>query len=365
MNVEWLTMDIKEKAKMLPSSPGVYLMKDLSGHIIYVGKSKNLKNRVQSYLYHSKNHTKKVEKLVNHLRDFDYILTDTEFEAFILECKLIKEFQPMYNRVMKTPKSYTYIKIRKDTFELTSSRNTNDGYLYFGPYTNKKTVEEAVNGIKEFYQINCNNPLNNHTPCFNYSIGKCMGICFKNSAIEQYHKVLNRTIAFLQGKDKTILEEMEQKMINAASTLDFELAAEIKEWLKSVRALYKKGKVIQFTKENNYIVVAEFLEDNKLKLFLIRGNHILYKEIFKLNNINLKELCSLIRSSILQDFKDISLPKDIRKDEIDEAQIIYSYLNSNACEYFIIPEEWLTSDTNTKIEKSIHDLLDTRLLELY
>ena len=132
-------MNPKEKAKQLPSSPGVYLMKDSYGSIIYVGKSKNLKNRVSSYFQESSTHSNKVIKLVQHLKDFDIIQTDTEFEAFILECKLIKEIQPLYNRLMKNPQSYTYIRIVMDRssqrIELANRMNEDDGNLYFGPYT--------------------------------------------------------------------------------------------------------------------------------------------------------------------------------------------------------------------------------------
>lgn len=352
-------MNVKEKAKMLPASPGVYLMKDTSGHIIYVGKSKNLKNRVQSYMQHSKNHTKKVERLVDHLKDFDYILTDTEFEAFMLECKLIKEYQPIYNRVMKTPNLYTYVKIRIVTdlhsIELTESINEDDGNLYFGPYTSKRTIEKAIDGIKEFYKMNCNNPLNNHTPCFNYTLGLCMGICVDSSAVEKYHHIIDKIIAFLRGEDISILEEMEQRMLAASEVFDFEMAAKIREWIKAINTLLKKEKVIEFAKENNNIVVVEFLNDNKIKLFLMRGNNILFKQVYKMNDLNHKQLSSLIKSN----FNATPIPStDISKDEIDEAQIIYSYLNSNACEYFIVPEEWLSGESYNNIESGINELLN-------
>lgn len=145
-------MNTADKAKQLPSSPGVYLMKDSSGSIIYVGKSKNLKNRVQSYFQNSKNHTKKVEKLVHHLKDFDFIVTDTEFEAFLLECKLIKEYRPFYNKMMKNPEWYTYIRIHMEKgMELSSQMNKNDHYQYFGPYTSKSTAEKALQGLKDFF----------------------------------------------------------------------------------------------------------------------------------------------------------------------------------------------------------------------
>lgn len=144
-------MDLKEKIKKLPSSPGVYLMKDSLNSVIYVGKSKNLKSRVASYFQNSKSHTPKILKLVKNLRDFDYILTDTEFEAFMLECKLIKQ---MKNEYVK-----------------------NDGNLYFGPYTSKNTIERGIQGIKECCKIFCSNNFQKASCCLNYSLGLCLGMC--------------------------------------------------------------------------------------------------------------------------------------------------------------------------------------------
>ncbi|WP_080848377.1 GIY-YIG nuclease family protein [Cytobacillus gottheilii] len=359
-------MNIKDKAKQLPSSPGVYLMKDSSNYIIYVGKSKSLKSRVQSYMNHSKNHTKKVERLVDHLTDFDYILTDTEFEAFILECELIKELKPTYNRKMKTPKSYSYLKIQRDThspsIKLTNTKNNDDGSLYFGPYTGQRTIENALNGMKLFYKIDCNHPMNHRTPCFNYTIGKCMGICFKSSAMEEYRRILDKIIDLLHGTDTKILQEMEEKMIEAAADFHFEMAAEIKTWLKSAEILYKKGQVLQFTNENNYILVMEYLEENKMKLFLIRRNKVLYKQIYDLREEHLKQL---ILTHLHPHLKTESLPAvEINQDELDEAQIIYSYLNSNACEYVIVPEQSLYGRVENGVEQAVHNLLYSKTTEV-
>ncbi|EQB85924.1 hypothetical protein M918_16855 [Clostridium sp. BL8] len=137
-------------------------MKDSLDNIIYVGKSKNLKNRVRSYFYSSKHSSSKIEKLVQNLKDFDYIVTDTEFEAFMLECQLIKKLKPTYNRLMKSPLAYTYIKITMDesypNIEVTNSYEENTRNLYYGPYAAKGIVENAIEGLKKFYKINCSNP---------------------------------------------------------------------------------------------------------------------------------------------------------------------------------------------------------------
>lgn len=362
-------MNLKDKAKKLPSSPGVYLMKDSSSGIIYVGKSKNLRSRVQSYLQRSKVHSKKVEKLVNHLKDFDYILTDTEFEAFILECQLIKKLQPIYNKLMKSPQSYTYIMFQMDkklpSIELTNHINENDGSLYFGPYTSKSTVEKVINGLKDFYKMNCNDPFNKYSPCFNYTLGLCSGICFKSLAMKEYHHIITRFIALLDGTDISILEEMNKKMIDASNHFDFERAARIRDTIEVINSLLKKEKVIEFTKENKYIVVSEFIDDHKMKLFLISRNIVLYSQIYEIDYTKFKQLSLLIKGKILAHFHSV-IPLssiNISRDEIDEAQIIYSYLNSDACEYLIIPEKWLYTENHEEIDTAINDFLYSKFVE--
>lgn len=356
---------LKEKAKKLPTSPGVYLMKDSQGQVIYVGKSKNLKSRVQSYLQNSRNHSSKIIKLVNHLKDFDIIQTDTEFEAFMLECQLIKEIKPLYNKLMKSPQAYTYIRIQMNkgthSLELVNHIEEKDGSHYFGPYSSKSTVEKAIKGLKEYFKVECSNPANNHTPCLNYSLGLCIGMCFYHSALEQYQQIIERIIALFSGTDASILVEMEQKMIEAARNFDFEEAAKLRDSREAIKSLLKKEKVIEFTKQNKNIVVLEFVNREKLKMFLINRNKVLFKQIYKIGGISIEQLSQLIKTNILSVFKssDQSTTLDINKDEIDEAQIIYSYLKSNACHYLIIPENWLYTENHSKMDRAINELVSS------
>lgn len=160
-------------------------MKDSLNSIIYVGKSKNLKSRVGSYFQNSKSHTPKVMKMVKNIRDFEYILTDTEFEAFMLECKLIHEIKHEYNRKMKSPMSYTYIKIgtkeKYPKIEISSECSDIDNNLYFGPYTSRNTVERGIEGLKTWGKILCSSNFEKASPCLNYSLGSCIGMCFSAS----------------------------------------------------------------------------------------------------------------------------------------------------------------------------------------
>jgi excinuclease ABC subunit C len=356
-------LNIKEKVKNLPSSPGIYLMRDSLDNILYVGKSKNLKQRVQSYFQNSKSHPPKIKKLVKNLKDFEYILTDTEFEAFMLECEYIKKLKPIYNKLMKSPLSYTYVKIQIDdrysNIEITSIFDENDCNLYFGPYTNKSTVERAIRGIKEYYKILCSNPSKKNTACLNYSLGLCIGMCLGGPAAEQYHNIVGKIAALLNGTDMSILKEMEEKMLSASEKFDFETAAKYRDYIDAVNTLIHKGEVIDFTEESKNIVMIEKLNDRIIKLFLVKRNKVLFSEKYKLQCTDINQLNAVIKSNILTHFNTttFNLPIEVRKDEIDEAQIIYSYLKSSNCNYIIIPKEWLDSEYNANIDEALNKLL--------
>lgn len=358
-------MDLKEKVKKLPSSPGVYLMKDSLNTIIYVGKSKNLKNRVGSYFQNSKSHSPKVVKLVKNLKDFEYILTDTEFEAFMLECKLIKELKPVYNRLMKSPKSYSYIKVKIDEknpdIAISNEANAEDGNLYFGPYTSTNTVARALQGIKEFYKILCNNNGGKASSCLTYSLNLCIGMCLYDTAKEQYSVILDKILKLLNGTDKSIIAEMETKMISASEEFDFETAAKYRDYLAAVNYLVDTTKIVEFTKENKNIALLENLKDDIFKFFLIKGNKVLFSEKYKLENLNLEKLKALLKDNILSYLNDTALENiiEIGKDEIDETQIIYTYLKnkSNNCKHILISEKWLKASNNMNIDKALNKLL--------
>ncbi|MCQ1530407.1 GIY-YIG nuclease family protein [Lutispora saccharofermentans] len=356
-------MNLKEKVKNLTSAPGVYLMKDSLGSIIYVGKAKNLKKRVQSYFQESRPHSSKVEKLIKNLKDFEYIVTDTEFDALMLECKLIREIKPRYNRKMKSPLSYAYIIVRTGLeypdIETAYARIKDDGNLYFGPYSSKNTVDSALDGIKEFYKILCSHPLKKNTPCLSYSLGLCTGVCLGGSAAEQYHDIIARIIAMLNGTDLSILEEMKGKMIYASEELDFEAAAKYRNYIDAVNYLINKEKVIEFAEENKNIAIIEDLSPNSVKLFLIKGAKVLFSEKYIRESSDIENLSAVIKANILTYFHDeiSAASTKVAKDEIDEAQIIYGYLKSSACKHIIIPQEWLEHGGSTNIDEALNKLL--------
>ncbi len=351
-------MDLKEKVKNLPSSPGVYLMKDSRAQIIYVGKAKNLKNRVRSYFQNSKNHPQKIIKLKASLKDFDYILTDTEFEAFMLECKLIKEIKPIFNRMMKSPQSYIYIMIDMETGYhriKTCSSPDNPNSLYFGPYTSKHTVEKALHGIKEFYKICCSTPSNKNTPCLNYSLGLCIGMCLGGAVLDRYNDSITKIIGLLQGTDKSLLDVMERRMTEASEEFDFEAAAKYRDTLDAIHSLLYKEKVIEFTESNKNLAVIEPLTNCTFKLFLIKKNNLLFSEKYKWSEV--ESVHETIKTNILTTFKTKEgKSKKVSRDEIDAAQIIYSYLKGSNCSYIIISEQLLDNDNTANLDDELNKL---------
>ena len=358
-------MDLKGKIGELPSCPGVYLMKDAAGGVIYVGKSKNLKNRVGSYFQASKSHPPKVAKLVKHLKDLDYILTDTEFEAFMLECKLIKELKPLYNKLMKNPKAYSYIKIgineKFPNIEIKGESDICDGNIYFGPYTSKNTVERGLQGIKECCKILCTSASQKTSACLNYSLGLCIGTCSVDYPKEQYLTILDKIVKLLKGNDKSIIETMEHNMKDASEQLNFERAAKYRDYLRAAKYLVGKAKIIDYTEKNKNIIVLERISDERIKCFLIKGNKVLSNEIHAVGNHDFEKLKSSLRTNILTCFNTIVQNYSIKigSEEIDESQIIYSYLKSksSSCSHVVISEKWLKASNSTKLDAALDKFL--------
>ncbi|QQZ62437.1 UvrB/UvrC motif-containing protein [Paenibacillus sonchi] len=356
-------MNLAEKVAALPLSPGVYLMKDSLGHIIYVGKAKQLKKRVQSYFYNAKGHSPKVKQLVRNIRDLDYKLTDTEFEAFMLECQLIKEIKPMYNKKMKNPLAYSYIVIRTDTayrqLAVTYDPAEYGDSLYFGPYTSRSTVERAVQGIKESQRILCSTPHARNALCLNHSLGLCLGMCGGGEALERYEGIIDSVAGLLNGNDPRILEELQQRMDLAAENFEFETAAKYRDYCTAVRSLLQKEKVIGFTEQNKNIVVLEPMQEQVLKLILIRGSEILDRARLDAGQMNAEQLCGIIQSAVQDSFSKPphGEPGEISRHKLDEAQIIYSYLTGSSGSYSVIPQEWLEAGDGAAVAEAVRALL--------
>ena len=323
-------MWIQEKLKQLPSEPGVYFMKDSRGNIIYVGKSKNLKARVSSYFHQSKNHSKKVEKLVNHLKDFDYVVTDTEFEALLLEARYIHDLQPLYNRLMKNPKSYPYLIFTKEKgyYEMKASTSIPDDkdWIIFGPYSSKNKVETAINGLKHYFKINCTNWTK---PCLDYSIGKCLGMCIGGENLIKYERMMDRIIALFSGKCESVLIELEKKMGEASLQCQFEKAAELRDTLDAVKALLGKEEAIELAKEQNNLGMIDAIDEETAKFFFIKGKDVLFRKKIPLKNECVKEIGKTIKRELPR-LQPVSTNLfSFKQEEIDELFIIHSSLASH------------------------------------
>ncbi|MBA9086660.1 excinuclease ABC subunit C [Fontibacillus solani] len=342
-------------------------MKDSRGEIIYVGKSKSLKKRVQSYFYNNKSHSPKVKKLVQHVKDLDYRVTDTEFEAFMLECQFIQEIKPMYNRKMKNPKGYSYIVVRESDglrrLEVSNSIDAELHPVHFGPYTASRiSVEKAVQGIQECFKIACNSTSSNSTPCLNHSLGLCLGMCIGGEPVQEYNEIMDLLIGLLDGSDRTLYKDMERKMLEASEQYDFEKAAKYRDYIESVKFLINKEKVIDFAEQNHNIAMIEPLNDGEIKLFLVKRNNILYCEKFSVECSKSGSFMTEVKERVLHYFEENpeKMRNEVRRDEIDTAQIIYSYLHHNNCHYMFIPQEWLIEENHDEIELALRKLLSQK-----
>lgn len=361
-------MDLKEKIKQLTEVPGVYLMKDSGGHIIYVGKSKNLKSRVGQYFINSKNHAPKIVKMVQSIRDFEYIVTDTEFEALLLECRLIKEIKPMYNSQMKNDRGYTYIRITAgEGFPriLQAKEKQENGDLYFGPYKSQSSIERAVQAIRENLQIrSCSGSAlpEDVSGCLSYDLGFCSRPCADAEAADTYSNRINEAVSFLEGRDKSLLARLEEKMGMASLRLDFDRAARYRDDLYALRHIESTQRTISFAKRVKNIVVIEPLEGSQIKLLIIRGRELLYAERLDYSCIEKASLKEKIEDAILKYLRgsESSQKINLGKQDMDQAHIIYSYLKNhrNNCRYILIPNTWLNDSTGSKLEVGVDKLLD-------
>lgn len=361
-------MDLKEKVRQLPEVPGVYLMKDAGGHIIYVGKSKNLKSRVGQYFVNSRNHAPKIVKLVQGIRDFEYIVRDTEFEALLLECRLIKDIKPMYNSQMKNHMGYVYIRLTaQEEFPriLVSEERAEDGSLYFGPYTSLSSIERAVEVIRENLKIrSCSivNLPNNANGCLNYDLGFCCGPCAGTDTKSTYMNRVNEAVSFLQGRDGNLMDGLEKKMMSASQSLQFDKAARYRDDLYVLMHIVNTQRTISFAGRVRNIAVLEPVGDSEIKIFLIRNNDLLYSEKFDCNSIERSFIKETIKNSVLEHLRanERKQRTNVNKQDIDQAQIIFSYLKNrkNNCKYIIIPNSWFKDKSGNKLDEGIDKLLE-------
>ena len=333
--------DIQEHLKQLPAEPGVYLMKDKFDNIIYVGKAKILKNRVRQYFQSSKNHSSKVKSMVKNIDKFEYIITDSELEALILECNLIKKYKPKYNVLLRDDKTYPYIKVttNEDFPRVLKVRKViKDKAKYFGPYTNTTAVNDTLDIIKNIYPIRtCNIDIEraiktNMRPCLNLHIKRCVGPCTGNVTKEEYNKMIEEIILFLSGKEEKLIDILKEKMNKCAMDFNFEEAAIYRDKIKSLEDMMEKQKIDTSTSDLNQdvIAMARAHDEACVQVFFVRNGKIVGREHFILEGVMDSTRESILGSFVKQFYMEQEyVPKEIIiEEEIEDSFILSEWLSS-------------------------------------
>ncbi len=286
--------ELRKKAMSLPLSPGVYLMKNKEKEIIYVGKAKALKNRVSSYFASQTNMQTKVRKMVSHVDDFDYIITDSEFEALVLECSLIKQHMPKYNILLKDDKGYHYIKVTDSPYPRIQSamQKTDDGSTYIGPYTSSFVVREAVDAAQKIFKLpQCNKvfprDIGKTRPCLNFHINQCSAPCTGKITRQEYVKTVQDALNFLmkKGSDEAV-NEMKEEMMKASENLEFEKAAALRDRIAAVRRITDKQKVVSDSKtEQDVFAISQTQEKTCLMVLRFDAGKLCDAEHFFLTDV--------------------------------------------------------------------------------
>ena len=339
--------NLEEELKKLPASPGVYLMHNNRDEIIYIGKAISLKNRVRQYFQSSRNKTAKIEQMVSHIAWFEYILTDSELEALVLECNLIKEHRPRYNTMLKDDKSYPYIKatVSEDFPRLLFSRDMKkDGKSrYFGPFTSAGAVKDTLELIHKLYRIRtCSRRLPDDTgkerPCLNYHIKQCDAPCQGYISKEDYQKSFRQALDFLGGHYDPLLKSLEEKMKEASERMDFEKAIEYRELLNSVKQVAQKQKITSSSEgDRDIVAMARDERDAVVQVFFIREGKLIGRDHFHVNASTAEGEAEIMESFIKQFYAGTPfIPRELwLQYPVEDESII---------------EEWLTAKRGQKVK---------------
>lgn len=337
--MENYNFNIQEELKKLPGRPGVYLMHDETDQIIYVGKAISLKNRVRQYFQSSRNKGVKIEQMVTHIRRFEYIVTDSELEALVLECNLIKEHRPKYNTMLMDDKAYPFIKVTTGEAYpriMLARQMKKDKARYFGPYTSSQAVRDTIDLIHKLYHIrSCNRLLpkdiGKERPCLNYHIKQCEAPCQGYISQEEYRKSIDEVIRFLNGNFDIILKDLEDKMMAASEALEFEKAIEYRELLNSVKKVAQKQKITDSSGEDRDVMaVACQDEDAVVQVFFIRGGRLIGRDHFYLRISEEDKKSEILNSFIKQYYAGTPfLPGELMlPEEIEEQELLESWLSA-------------------------------------
>ena len=329
--------NIEEELKKLPAKPGVYIMHDADDTIIYVGKAISLKNRVRQYFQGSRNLGIRKEQMVEQIARFEYIITDSELEALVLECNLIKEHTPKYNILLKDDKTYPFIKVTvgEDYPRIQIVRRVKkDKSRYYGPYSSAMAVKDVVELTTKLYRLrtcsrNLPKDIGRERPCLYHQIHQCDAPCQGYISKEEYRKKVDKLLDFLNGNHKEILKELEEKMMSASQEMNFEDAAQYRDLIQSVKRIGERQKITdQHGEDKDVIAVAQDGEDAVAQVFFIRGGKLIGRDHFYLK-VDKEDLRSQIISSFLKQFYAGTpfIPKEIMiQEEIEDSEVISQWL---------------------------------------
>ena len=301
--------DIEEELKKLPASPGVYIMHDAHDDIIYVGKAVILKNRVRQYFQSSRNHTPKIRRMVSQVARFEYIVTDSEMEALVLECNLIKQHRPKYNTMLKDDKTYPYIKVTvgEDFPRILLVRSMKkDKARYFGPYTSAQSVRDTIDLVQKIYMLrNCSRNLprdiGKERPCLYYHMGQCEAPCKGGVSKEAYAGHVKDAIHFLGGNFEPVISMLTEKMMAASAELDFEKAASFRDLLASVKQIDQKQKITSAEQDDKDVIAfAREKDDAVVQVFFIRGGKLIGREHFYLSGVENEDEAGILSAFVKQ-----------------------------------------------------------------
>lgn len=331
--------DIQEELKKLPNCPGVYIMRDEMDNIIYVGKAINLHNRVRSYFRKNIGRGPQIDKMVTLISRFEYIVTDSELEALVLENNLIKEHSPRYNTMLKDDKTYPYIKVTMGEAYprvLFSRQMKKDHSRYFGPYTSATAVKDTIDLINKLYQLRtCNRNLpkecGNDRACLNYHIKQCMAPCQGNISQEEYQQRVKKALDFLNGSFQDTLKELEQKMQEASEKLEFEEAIRYRDLYNSVKQIASKQKITDSTLEDKDIIaLAADEKDAVVQVFFVRDGKLIGREHFYMTHVSETPRAQILLDFVKQFYAGTPfIPRELMlQEEIEDVAVIEQWLSS-------------------------------------
>ena len=342
---------IEEELKKLPGQPGVYIMHDAKDTIIYVGKAISLKNRVRQYFQSSRDKKAKIKQMVSKIARFEYIVTDSELEALVLECNLIKEHRPRYNTMLKDDKTYPYIKVTASEEYpriLFSRQMKKDKNKYFGPFTSAGAVKDTIELIRKIYRIRaCSRKLpqdmGKDRPCLYYHIHQCDAPCQGYISQVDYQKSVKQAVGFLNGQYEPVMKYLEEKMRTASETMEFEKAIEYRDLLDSVRKVAQKQKITsQSMEDRDIIAMAKDERDAVVQVFFVRDGKLIGREHFHMNLTGSESKAEILNSFVKQFYAGTPfVPHEIWvQEELEDAEVIASFLTARRGQKvrFVVPK---------------------------